>query len=78
MIDFKRKILDIVQSSPRRLVLPEGRDIRVVKAAEMIIKERFTTELIILGDPDSISGSAKKEGISLKGIQIMDRKIPKT
>ena len=34
MIDFKKKILDTVKKSPRKLVLPEGRDVRVLKAAE--------------------------------------------
>jgi len=72
MLDFKKKILDIVKASPGRLVLPEGEDIRVLKAAEMIVKERFTSELIVLGNPDLMKSEARKEGISLKGVTLMN------
>ncbi len=72
MYDFKKKILDIVKASPRRLVLPEGEDRRVLKAAEMIIKEKFTTELFVLGKPSEMEITARKEGISLKGVTLLD------
>jgi phosphate acetyltransferase len=78
MLNFKKKILDIVKASPRKLVLPEGQDVRVLKAAEMIIREKFTTELFVLGDPDQLSGTAKKEGISLAGVSLLNpKKSPK-
>ncbi len=72
MLDFKKKILDIVKSSPRKLVLPEGEDIRVLKAAELIIKENFTSELVLLGNPDELKKKANLEGISLKGVTFMN------
>ncbi len=72
MLNFKGKILDIVKSDPGRLVLPEGRDIRVLKAAEMIIKERFTTDLIVLGNPDELRSTAKQEGIDLNGVNLLN------
>ncbi len=72
MYDFRNKILDIVKSSPRRLVLPEGEDRRVLKAAEMIIKEKFTSELIVMGKPQEMEVAARKEGISLAGVTLMD------
>lgn len=75
MLDFKGKILDIVKSDPGRLVLPEGKDLRVLKAAEMIIREKFTTELIVLGDPDELRASAKQEGIDLKGVTLSNPEL---
>jgi phosphate acetyltransferase len=72
MMDFKKNILGIVQASPGKLVLPEGSDLRVLHAAEMIIREKFTTELYVLGDPDKLQESARSYGISLKGINLLD------
>jgi phosphate acetyltransferase len=71
MGDFKKEMLGIVKNSPKRLVLPEGEDIRVLKAAEMIIKERFTSELFVLGDPDQLKAKAASEGVSLKGVELL-------
>ena len=78
MMDFKNKILESVKSAPKRLVLPEGSDIRVLKAAEMIIREKFTTELIVLGKLDQLNADAKANGISLAGVTLIDPdKCPK-
>lgn len=68
MLAFKEKILERVKGNPRKLVLPEGRDVRVLKAAEMIIKEKFTSELYVLGDPDKLKELAKDEGVDLNGV----------
>lgn len=72
MLNFKQNILDVVKASPRRLVLPEGQDVRVLKAAEMIMKEKFTSELYVLGNPDKMNAVAKQEGISLQGVILLD------
>ncbi len=72
MLNFRGKILDTVKSQPRRLVLPEGEDRRVLKAAEMIIREKFTSELIVLGKPQEMEVTARKEGINLAGITLID------
>lgn len=72
MYKFREKILEKVKKSPKRLVLPEGSDIRVLQAAELIIKEKITTELYVLGNPDKMANMAKSENISLKGINLVD------
>lgn len=72
MMNFKQLTLDKVKSNPRRLVLPEGADIRVLKAAELVMKEKFTTELIVLGNPDQLRANAKAEGINLSGVTLID------
>ncbi|MFN3660469.1 MAG: phosphate acyltransferase, partial [Brevinematales bacterium] len=77
-MSFKEKILSLAKANPRRLVLPEGRDIRVLKAAEMIMREKFTTELYVLGNPDELRAMAVAEGISLDGVILYDQtKSPK-
>lgn len=72
MLPFRKKILEKVKNAPKKLVLPEGRDIRVLKAAEMIMKEKFTTELYVLGDVDELHKTAKAEGIDLSGVILQD------
>ncbi|OHD55370.1 MAG: phosphate acetyltransferase [Spirochaetes bacterium GWF1_51_8] len=74
MLDFKGKVLGIARETPRRLVLPEGQDIRVLRAAEMCMKEKIVSELYVLGDPDELTKKAKDEGISLSGIYLRDPK----
>lgn len=69
---FKEKILDIAKKNPKRLVLPEGEDIRILRAAEMIIKVQITTELYVLGEPDKLKKLAKDEGVSLKGVILLN------
>jgi len=74
MLDFKGKVLGIARENPRRLVLPEGQDIRVMRAAEMCIKEKIVSDLFLLGDPDELSKKARDEGISLSGMYLRDPK----
>lgn len=74
MSDFQSKILGRVRNKNKRLVLPEGQDVRVLKAAELIVKEKLTSELIVLGDTDAMMTSAKKEGIDLKGVTLFNHK----
>ncbi|MEJ5283567.1 MAG: phosphate acetyltransferase [Brevinematia bacterium] len=73
MLNFRKNIIDRARSNPKRLVLPEGRDVRVLKAAEMIKKEGFTTELYVLGNEDELTKMAKAENINLKGVNIIDQ-----
>lgn len=72
MLDFKAYILDKVKSNPRRLVLPEGSDDRVLRAAQLIAADRLAAEVIVLGDPDQLSRKAKEEGITLEGVSLVN------
>jgi phosphate acetyltransferase len=69
---FKEKILSKVKKTPRRLVLPEGDDIRVLKAAEMIIKEKITSELYVLGNVEKLKRTAGIENININGVKLLD------
>ena len=71
MFDFKGKVIEIAKNNPRKLVLPEGDDIRVLQAAEMVIKQKLTSELWVLGDPDKLSKMAKEKGVNLAGVNLL-------
>jgi len=53
------------------IVLPESNDVRILKAAEIILKEEVS-KVILLGNLDTIMSAAEKNEVSLKGIDIID------
>jgi phosphate acetyltransferase len=74
MIDFKKIVIEKARSNPKRLVLPEGNDIRVLKAAELVRKEKIASEIYVLGDPDELLRLAKTESVDLKGINLINHR----
>lgn len=70
-----RSITDIlsekVKSQNFSVVLPEGRDSRIVQAAKQI-KEQGIAEPIVLGKPEQIADSAKEAGVDLGDITTID------
>ena len=55
----------------KTIVLPEGEDIRTIKAAAMVKSEGYA-KCIMLGNPDKIMAMANEEGVNIDGIQIID------
>jgi phosphate acetyltransferase len=54
-------------------VLPEGGDERIVKAAR-ILKDEDIARPILLGKPEQMETAAKKAGVGLEGIKVIDLK----
>ncbi|MGC8765272.1 MAG: phosphate acetyltransferase [Brevinematia bacterium] len=71
-MDFKKEIIEKAKRNSKKLVLPEGFDERVLKAAELVKKEGFASEIYVLGDEDKINSLAKQNKIDLKGILILN------
>jgi len=57
-------IREKAKKNPKIIVLPEGEEPRMIKAAETIIKEGFAS-LILLGSENSIRSKARELGIEL-------------
>ncbi len=55
----------------KRIVLPEGNEPRIIKAAAKVLKERLA-DLIILGKEEEIKSIAQNEGVSIEGALIID------
>jgi phosphate acetyltransferase len=55
----------------KRVVYPEGEDVRVLRAAREIVDAGMARPILV-GDPQKISNSAKGAGLSLSGIEIAD------
>jgi phosphate acetyltransferase len=55
-------------SMRKKLVLPEGTEPRTIRAARVIVDERFAEHVTLVGKPADIHGVADHEGIDLNGI----------
>lgn len=72
--------MDIIESFAERtrgkgysVVLPEGRDERVIRAARRL-KDEAIAEPIVLGGPGQIREAVEKAGVGLDGITVIDPK----
>ena len=68
---FQYRIIEKAKTQKKTIVLPEGTDIRILKAAEEI-KHRGICDVIVLGDGETIRGILKREGIALDESSILD------
>jgi phosphate acetyltransferase len=68
-------ILEIIKekatSKNKTIVLPESHDERVLQAAEVLTKKKIA-QVITLGDENKIKADAKKLGVDLSGVKIID------
>lgn len=69
------QLLDEIKSKAKNLkktiVLPESHDERVLKAAEILTKEKIAS-IITLGNEDTIRNDAKRLGVELTGVRVID------
>ncbi|GBD94084.1 phosphate acetyltransferase [bacterium BMS3Abin05] len=70
-MDFIQSIQDKARNRKRTVVLPEGTEDRMIRAAA-IIREKRIADLILLADENEIRGKAKKLGVDLEGVTILD------
>jgi len=69
---FLHNLIETARANRRSVVLPEGYDVRILRAAEMIARRDFC-DLILLGNPNKITEICQSEGINLPAsIRIID------
>ncbi|MEU1482389.1 phosphate acetyltransferase [Streptomyces sp. NPDC005752] len=68
---FEHELLEQARSVRRRVVLPEGTEERVLRAADVLLR-RDVCDLTLLGDTDVIRKKAADLGIDLAETQIVD------
>ncbi len=66
-----RGFMDKARNTPARIVLTEGDELHVIRAAQRLVEERIATP-ILLGDEKKIRGLAETHGADLEGITILD------
>ena len=70
-MEFLEKIYERARKTKKKILLSEPHDERVLKAIESILKSGICVPILI-GDPEEANGVAKKQGIDLKGLEIID------
>lgn len=68
---FEHELLEQARSDRKRVVLPEGSEERVLRAADVLLR-RDVCDLTLLGDVDVIRKKAADLGIDLAETQIID------
>lgn len=68
---FEHELLEQARADRRRVVLPEGTEERVLRAADVLMR-RDVCDLTLLGDPDVIRKKAADLGIDLAETQLID------
>jgi phosphate acetyltransferase len=74
-MNFVMEMKNKAVSAPKRLVLPEGTEPRVIRAARIITDERMASSVTLLGKKSDVQEAAKTEGINLDGINIISPEI---
>jgi phosphate acetyltransferase len=68
---FEHMLLERARAVPRHIVLPEGTDERVLRAAETLLL-RQVVELTLLGDEAGVRAAAARIGVDVSGAHVLD------
>ncbi|MCL2382063.1 MAG: phosphate acetyltransferase [Treponema sp.] len=71
-MDFVQEMKSKAKSLQKKLVLPEGTDPRVVKAARRIVDENLAASVFVLGKESDVEKTAAGEGVRLDGIAVVN------
>lgn len=70
-MSFIEKMKEMAKQRKKTIVLPEGEEIRILKAAEIISREEIA-EIILLGEEKKIFSLVQRERIDMNNISILD------
>ncbi len=70
MIQIVNEIKDALKGKKFKICFPEGSDVRVLKACEMLLKDKILTP-VILGDENDVLKLARENKINLDGAEII-------
>lgn len=68
---FTSPLLEILKRHPKRIVFPEGEDLRVIRVAALLVAEQAVAP-ILLGNKEKIRGMAAEAGISLQFVRVIE------
>ena len=70
-MDFIEKIKQRAKENIKTIVLPEAEDIRVLKATEIVMKEKYAN-IILVGNKAKIKELTEKNNLNITGAKIVD------
>jgi phosphate acetyltransferase len=65
------KIYGQARSNPKKIVLPEGSEPRIIEAASYINKQNIA-QIVLLGEKEKIIAKAAENNLTIEGIEIID------
>ncbi|MQA96412.1 MAG: AAA family ATPase [Streptosporangiales bacterium] len=68
---FEYELVERARSARRRIVLPEGTEERILRAADILLR-RDVADLTLLGDPETVKAQAAELGLDLSGADVVD------
>lgn len=71
-MDLLNEMKAKAKSKQKKLILPEGTDLRTVKAAGRIVEDGFAASVTLLAKESELQKLAAKEGVNLAGVKITD------
>ncbi|NQU63419.1 MAG: phosphotransacetylase, partial [SAR324 cluster bacterium] len=66
-----RKMINRAQNNPKRIVLPEGTNPVILRAAHQVVRDKIAHP-VVLGSMEEIEAVAREHWIPLEGIEIFD------
>ena len=70
-IMFEYELIERAKSWRKHIVLPEGSEERILRAAEILLR-RNVVELTLLGNPEEIAARGASLGLNLQGVHVVD------
>ncbi|WP_148572122.1 phosphate acetyltransferase [Nocardioides caldifontis] len=67
---FEHRLVDMAVAARKHIVLPEGDDDRILRAADILLR-RGVADLTLLGDPATITRRAAEVGADVTGAQLL-------
>ncbi len=77
-MNFVEEMRQKAKADPRKLVLPEGYEPRTLKAGRLVLDGGFAKSVTLLGSVPQIEAEAKKQGVSLQGLEVEEPRTSKT
>ncbi|WP_194816327.1 phosphate acetyltransferase [Nocardia sp. XZ_19_385] len=68
---FEYQLIERARGNRKRIVLPEGSDDRILRAAGRVLQRKIA-DLVILGDETSIRARATELGVDISDAQVLD------
>ncbi len=69
--EVMRSVIVRAKQRPKRIVFPEGEELKILRAAERLVEEEIAKP-ILLGRPQTIRARMEEHGLELDGIEIVD------
>ena len=65
------QLIEILKKSPKKIVLTEGEDPRILEASSRLLASSFLHPILV-GNPDRIYKAAEDSGFNIRGAEIAD------